>query len=35
VLARGRPACDYIRGWLDFCLKSYVRLRAEAPQLFA
>jgi uncharacterized protein len=28
VLHRGRPACDYIRGWLDFCLKAYVRLHA-------
>jgi len=26
VRSRGRVACDYIRGWLDFCLKSYVEL---------
>lgn len=34
VLHRGRPACDYIRGWLDYSLKAYVRLRAEAPSYF-
>ena len=26
VLARGRPACDYIRGWLHHCLEAYLRL---------
>jgi len=26
VKARGRVACDYIRGWLEFCLKAYVEL---------
>ena len=26
VIARGRPACDYIRGWLHYCLQAYVRL---------
>lgn len=35
VIARGRPACDYIRGWLDYALSAYVRLRADAPELFA
>jgi len=34
VIHRGRPACDYIRGWLDYCLKAYVRLRAGAPGYF-
>jgi uncharacterized protein len=34
VIARGRPACDYIRGWLDYALSAYVRLRAESPELF-
>ncbi len=29
VLRRGRPACDYIRGWLHYCLEAYLRL---APQ---
>jgi uncharacterized protein len=26
VIRRGRPACDFIRGWLDYCLGAYVRL---------
>lgn len=26
VIHRGRPACDYIRGWLNFCLQTYVNL---------
>ena len=26
VIARGRPACDYIRGWLHYCLRAYLRL---------
>jgi len=34
VLNRGRAACDYIRGWLHYCLQAYVRLRAEAPWYF-
>lgn len=34
VIHKGRPACDYIRGWLDYSLKAYVRLRAEAPLSF-
>jgi uncharacterized protein len=34
VLQRGRPACDYIRGWLHYCIESYVRLRARAPEWF-
>jgi len=35
VLHRGRPACDYVRGWLDYCLKAYVRLRVGAPEYFS
>jgi len=34
VLARGRPACDYIRGWLHYCLQAYVRLLAKSPAYF-
>src|SRR5215471_2273157 len=34
VIRRGRPACDYIRGWLDYCLKAYVRLKAGVPEYF-
>ena len=26
VIQRGRPACDYIRGWLNYCLEAYLRL---------
>jgi uncharacterized protein len=29
VIRRGRPACDYIRGWLHYCLGAYLRLSAE------
>ncbi|MFI8497734.1 radical SAM protein [Streptomyces sp. NPDC085524] len=35
VARRGRPGCDYIRGWLDFCLRAYVELMQEAPEFFA
>jgi uncharacterized protein len=34
VIHRGRPACDYIRGWLDFVLGAYVRLSTQNPDLF-
>ncbi|WP_170451223.1 radical SAM/SPASM domain-containing protein [Ruegeria arenilitoris] len=34
VIHRGRPACDYIRGWLDYCLQAYVRLSAARPDFF-
>ena len=29
VIGRGRPACDYIRGWLHYCLEAYLRLSAQ------
>jgi uncharacterized protein len=35
VLSRGRPACDYIRGWLEYCLSAYARLLREQPSYFA
>jgi uncharacterized protein len=35
VIRRGRPACDYIRGWLHYCLQAYVRLSAACPHLFS
>jgi uncharacterized protein len=35
VIHRGRPACDYIRGWLDYTLGAYVRLSVERPDLFS
>ena len=34
VIHRGRPACDYIRGWLHYCLQAYVRLLAAQPNYF-
>jgi uncharacterized protein len=34
VIHRGRPACDYIRGWLHYCLEAYVRLRHMRPDFF-
>jgi uncharacterized protein len=34
VIHRGRPACDYIRGWLDFCLRAYVVLLDAKPAYF-
>jgi len=35
VIARGRPACDYIRGWLHYCLQAYARLMKEVPDYFS
>ena len=35
VIHRGRPACDYIRGWLHFCLRTYVHLLERQPDYFA
>jgi uncharacterized protein len=34
VIARGRPACDFIRGWLHFCLSAYARLSVLRPDWF-
>jgi uncharacterized protein len=34
VIHRGRPACDYIRGWLHYCLEAYARLLAARPDFF-
>ena len=31
VIHRGRPACDFIRGWLHYCLGAYVRLSDRHP----
>ncbi|MFI8432918.1 radical SAM protein [Streptomyces sp. NPDC079020] len=31
VIGRGRPACDYIRGWLHHCLGMYARLTEKRP----
>jgi uncharacterized protein len=35
VSRRGRPGCDYIRGWLEFCLRAYVELSAANPDYFS
>lgn len=34
VIARGRPACDYIRGWLHWSLGAYARLTHARPDYF-
>jgi uncharacterized protein len=34
VSRRGRIGCDYIRGWLDFCLSAYVELSTIHPEYF-
>ena len=34
VIHRGRPACDYIRGWLHYCLQAYVRVLERRPDFF-
>lgn len=33
VIKRGRPACDYIRGWLHYCLNLYADMHRERPDL--
>lgn len=35
VIHRGRPACEYIRGWLHYCLQTYVRLLDARPDWFS
>lgn len=35
VLARGRPACDFIRGWLHYTIQAHGRLSGLAPDWFA
>jgi len=34
TLTRERRACDYIRGWLHYCLSAYARLTATRPGIF-
>jgi uncharacterized protein len=34
AMGRGRVACDYIRGWLHFCLQAYARLCDTRRDLF-
>ena len=33
VMKKGRPACDYIRGWVDICLSVYAELASENPMM--
>jgi uncharacterized protein len=33
--ARDKPSCDFIRGWLEFCLRAYCDLIDERPEYFA
>lgn len=34
VSQRGRIACEYIRGWLEFCLAAYTELVTAKPEYF-
>ena len=34
VIARGRTACTYIRGWLHYCLEAYDRMQKVCPEWF-
>jgi uncharacterized protein len=34
AIHRGRPACEFIRGWLHYCLSTYGRLSREKPGMF-
>jgi uncharacterized protein len=35
VISRGRPACDFIRGWLHYCLEAYVNTMERCPTFFS
>jgi len=34
AMHRGRAACDFIRGWLHYCLETYVGLLRDRPDYF-
>ncbi|WP_145207511.1 radical SAM/SPASM domain-containing protein [Planctomycetes bacterium TBK1r] len=34
VIHRGRSACEFIRGWLAYCLDAYAKLSAHSPWYF-
>lgn len=34
VIARGRTACEFIRGWLHYCLQAYDRISRLRPDWF-
>jgi uncharacterized protein len=33
TIRRGRPACDFIRGWLHYCLEAYLRLSMRPDEI--
>jgi uncharacterized protein len=33
VIEAGRPACDYVRGWLEFCIRLYPEVLSLRPDL--
>jgi uncharacterized protein len=33
TIRRGRPACDFIRGWLHYCLEAYLRLSTRPDEI--
>jgi uncharacterized protein len=35
VIHRGRPACEFIRGWLHYCLTAYANLIEQRPEFFS
>jgi uncharacterized protein len=35
VIETGRAGCDYIRGWLDYCLRTYRDVVARRPELLS
>ncbi len=35
VIHRGRPACRFIRAWLQYCLRAYVNVMEECPAYFS
>jgi uncharacterized protein len=35
VIETGRAGCDYIRGWLDYCLRAYRDVAARRPELLS
>jgi uncharacterized protein len=35
VIHRGRPACDFIRGWLHYTLQAYIRILNKRPDYFS
>jgi uncharacterized protein len=35
VIVAGRSGCDYIRGWLEYCLRLYNRVLQERPDIMS